>query len=223
MDESDIHDKFDKCMEKSLSGLRTLLLPYSGLPHVLMPRSGSCICHALKTLDVESFSIWRYHDDPSSGFVRPWASLPVDSSAPLVLASHWRNEANGVRFPELLYMPDHVPDEVFQTISKFCRVRRRDESVRTREIRRLADALAHVTWVIAALYVAPFMEDEPTNYCLFISQDGEQMAHFVSLMSQHDIRTFRLDEESDGWPVPEECEIQAVRLWEQELKDNPFL
>lgn len=211
-------DEFDKYMDRLLSDIRTLLIPCSGLPHVLMPRSGNCICHALKKLDVESFSIWRYDDELPSGFVRPLLSLRVESSTTVVLARHWRNEAYGVRFPDLLYMPDHVPDEVLQTIAEFCRIRHRDGSVGTHHIKRLTDALTRVAWVIAILHVAPFMDDEPTYYCFFMAQDGQEMDRFGSLMLQHDIRTFHLDEKSDTWPVPEECEIQAKRLWEQEMQ-----
>ena len=205
-------------MDEALAKIMFMLKPYSGYPHVLIPRSGRCIVHALKSLEARSFSLWRYNDDPSSEFDKPWLSLPVEMPTSFVLADHWRNEAFGAFFPELLYLPDDTAEVEFRRLTEVFRLRQTGAITAARFVKRVKNILTRLEWVITPMRVEPFLGDEPTYYCLVIAQNAKQLRQLATLMLKLNIRTFQLDATSDAWPIPEECEMEAEDLWDRELK-----
>lgn len=207
-------------MKDYLKRNESLLAPCCDIPHLLIPRCGTCITDALISLGEEEFLRWRYWNVLSADFVKPSSSLAVGPSTPSVLAEQWRVEAYGASFPELFYLPVETSDEVYRRLSKVCGVAHTAASADTRRIKLLRKALKELEWAIAPFHIAPFMEDEPTYYCLVVFQGTEQMSHVVSAMSERSIRTFHLSKPLSDWPVPDECEEEALRLWEHEVSSG---
>ena len=204
-------------MKDYLARHKSLLAPCCDFPHVLIPRCGTCITDALISLGEEEFLFWRYWNDPSSDFVKPSSSQAIGPSTPSVLAEEWRVEAYGAGFPELFYLPVDTTDEVYWRLTECCRIASKRNPADFRPAKLLRKALRKLQWAIALFHVAPFMEDEPTYYCLVIVQDVEQMGQVVSAMSEQNVRTFCLSKPPVEWPVTEECEEEARRMWEREL------
>ena len=203
-------------MDVALSRFGSLINPYYQHPHILIPRSGGCIVHALKSLDAEWFLICNYNR--LRRVMAPSVSTRVESSTSYVLADDWRTDPYGAVFPELLYLPRDTDELIFRRLTIFCRARDRLLSVSKTFVKELTDTLTRVAWVIAPLSVPPFMLDAPTYHCLVVAQDPEPLDRLTSVLSQHGIRTFHLDPTSDKWPVPEQCEDQAEALWDEELR-----
>jgi hypothetical protein len=207
-------------MKDFLTRNKSLLAPCCDFPHLLVPRSGMCITDALISLGEEEFLRWRYWNDPSADFVKPSPSLEVGPSTPSILAEQWRAEAYGASFPELFYLPVDTNEEVYRRLTGSCSIAHARNLTDARPAKLIRKVLKKLKWAIAPFHVAPFMEDEPTYYCLVFLQDTEQMSQVVSAMSERSIRTFHLSSPLSDWPVSDECEEEALRLWELEISSR---
>lgn len=133
------------------------------------------------------------------------------------LAYKWRDEAYGVLFPEILYLPENASPVFFSKMTRLCEDRQNSSFQAPENSTGFRKALSGLDWVIAPLHVAPFMHDEPTYYCIVLSNDSVVIELIEIEMLDFGVETFRLTRGSIQWPIPDDAEYTAKRLWEQEL------
>ncbi len=188
--------------------------------HWLIPRTGTLIVQCLEIFGANSFHLWRYNNQDSSPLIPPSHEIPVDSTTQGFLARGWRDEAYGFQFPEEAIAPDDAREDLFLSLTAYCRMLQHNSLRKKGGAKSLSRSLKREKWAIFPLAISPFMEDAATNYCLVLTNDSE-LHEFIGLELAGSTDVLKWHNQSPSWPIPEKSEERAQILWDTELSETP--